>query len=461
MDIEKKDLFITALADNPHIGICIVDRNGIAILRGRINEEMTGIKNSEVIGKHYSVMPHCGELLGVLRDGVPQLNHPFKAVNGRHAIVHRIPLKTGDEIIGAISIISMKDVQEIQDLLDKYDMLRSRLKYYDKELRQLRTAKYTFDNIIGISDIAVANKKMADNYAIGNSPVLITGETGTGKELYAHAIHLASKRKAGPFIRINCAAIPADLLESELFGYEEGAFTGAQKGTRKGKFELAAHGTIFLDEISSLDMVMQPKLLTVLQNKEIERIGGTQVIRLDFRVISASNKDLKEMIKAGSFRSDLYYRLSVLNLTLGPLRDKKEDIEPLAKHFLEALNQEYGFYVSEIDPEVLTVFSNWDWPGNIRELRNVMERAIQMSDKRCIRVNDLPDYLVDAVKLKPMHEHSDSRVNIVKISKDGVERKMIESMLNSNKWNKSKTAKKLGISRSLLYSLIQKYDLRQ
>ena len=461
MDIEKKDRFITALADNPHIGICIVDKNGITMLRGRINEEMTGIRNSEVIGKHYSVMPHSGELLEVLRDGVPQLNRPFKSINGRHAIVHRIPLKTDDEIIGAISIISMKDVQEFQDLLDKYDLLRNRLKYYDKELQQLRTAKYTFDHIIGISDSVAANNKMARNYAKGNSPVLITGETGTGKELYAHAIHSASKRKDGPFIRINCAAIPADLLESELFGYEEGAFTGAKKGTRKGKFELATHGTIFLDEISSLDMAMQPKLLTVLQNKEIERVGGTQVIKLDFRVISATNKDLKDMIKAGTFRSDLYYRLSVLNLTLGPLRNKTEDIEPLARHFLETFNQEYGFYVSEIDPEVLTVFSNWEWPGNIRELRNVMERAIQMSDKHCIRVNDLPDYLVDAVKLKPMHAHSDSRLNIIKMSKDGVERKMIESMLQSNNWNKSKTAKKLGISRSLLYSLINKYDLKR
>lgn len=461
MNNDEKARFIDALANNPYIGICILDKDGTTVFRGKINEELSGIKNSEVIGKHYSVIPHNKDLLEVLEKGIPKLSRPFKAVNGHHAIIHRIPLKIDDEIIGAISIMSMKDVREMQSLLNKYDLLKDRLKYYDKELRRLRTAKYTFKNIIGVSNRVVTNRKLAENYSKGNSSVLITGETGTGKELFAHAVHLASPRRDGPFIRVNCAAIPADLLESELFGYEEGAFTGAKKGTRVGKFELANHGTIFLDEISSLSMSMQPKLLTVLQNYEIERIGGNRVIKLDFRVISATNKNLKQMIKKGTFRNDLYYRLSVLNLKLGSLRNKKEDISPLAQHFLESFNKEYDFNISEIDPTVMNIFSNWDWPGNIRELRNVMERAVQMSNKKCIQVNDLPDYLVASWKLNPLQSSTENQINVIKTSKDGIERKLIESMLVSNNWNKSRAAKKLGISRSHLYALIKKYNLQK
>ncbi|WP_299979991.1 sigma 54-interacting transcriptional regulator [Desulfobacula sp.] len=461
MDNDEKIQLFDALVNNPYIGICIIDKNGTAVFRAKINEELTGIKNSEIIGKHYSIMPHHKELMEVLTKGIPKFNWPFKTIKGSHAIVHRIPLKIGNETIGALSIISMKDVKEIQTLLDKYDLLKNRLQYYDKELRHLRTAKYTFENIIGVSDKVVTNRKLAKNYSKGNSPVLITGETGTGKELYAHAIHLTSNRKDGPFIRINCAAIPADLLESELFGYEEGAFTGAKKGVRIGKFELATHGTIFLDEISSLNISMQPKLLTVLQNHEIERIGGSRVIKLDFRVISATNKDLEQMIKEGSFRSDLYYRLSVLNLSLGELRNKKEDIAPLAQHFLESFNEEYGFNINEIDPAVMNIFSNWDWPGNIRELGNVMERAVQMSNKKCILVDDLPDYLVAFWKLKPLQSSTENQINVLKTSRDGIERKLIESALISNNWNKSRAAKNLGVSRANLYSLIKKHSLQK
>lgn len=461
MDDHEKAKFFDALANNPHIGICIIDRNGIAVLRANANEKLTGINNSEVIGKHYSVLPHYRDLVEVLEKGEPKLGLPFKTVTGHQAIVHRIPLKSDDKIIGALSIISIKDIKDLQDFFDKYDLLETKIKYYDKELQRLSLARYTFENIIGKSKKMVVNKALAYNYAQGHSSVLITGETGTGKELFAQAIHLASPRRSGPFVRINCGAIPSELMESELFGYEEGAFTGAKKSTKFGKFELANHGTIFLDEISSLPYSLQPKLLSVIQNREIERIGGNKVIKLDFRIISATNVSLQQMVEKGTFRNDLYYRLSVLNLNLTPLRETPEDIPILAQHFLKYLNEEQGFNIQGIDPRVLDILSNWSWPGNARELRNVMERATQLCDKKNIHVIDLPDYLFVHEKNKAEQSSEGKNLNVIRTTKDSVEKKLLESVLISHNWNKSKSAKRMGVSRSHLYALLKKHNLQE
>ena len=458
-DKEKAQLF-DALAENPWIGITIINKDGTTIFRSKINEELTGIKNSAILGKHYSAMPHYEELLRVLEKGVPSLGIPFKTVDGAHALIHRIPLKKeNNEIIGALSIMILKDIKEMKILIEKYHLAKNRLKHYDQELRRLRSAQYTFEHIIGNNNRVITNKKLAKNYAKGNAPVLITGETGTGKELFAHAIHLASKKNSGPFIRLNCGAIPEELLESELFGYEEGAFTGAKKGVKIGKFELANHGTIFLDEISSLHIGMQPKLLTVLQNQEIERIGGNKVIKLDFRVVSATNKNLKDMMDNGSFRSDLFYRLNVLNLDLLPLRKRKDDIPLLANHFLKSLNDEYGLKIVDIDQNVFNIFSDWAWPGNIRELRNILERAVQVSDKKCIKAADLPDYMT--VSVSTTNNQNKNNLNVIKTSKDNAEKKLLESAMVSNNRNKSRAARQLGISRSHLYALLKKYHMHQ
>ena len=456
----EKALLIDALANNPHIGITIINKDGIVVSRNKVNEDVTGIKNTDLIGKHFSQVFHCKELLEVLEKGIPKFGQPLKTVNGTQAVIHRIPLRINNEIIGAASVTTFKDARDMENLLAKYDFVKNKLKHYDRELRKLRAAKYSLENIIGESDKIVTNKKLAETYAQGNSPVLITGETGTGKELFAHAIHLASPRRNGPFIRVNCGAIPSELLESELFGYEEGAFTGARRGTKVGKFELANHGTIFLDEISLLTMPMQPKLLTVLQNHEIERIGGNRVMKIDFRVISATNQDLRQMVEEGTFRNDLYYRLGVLNLDISPLREKKCDIKILVKHFIEFFNSEYGFNISEIDPDVMDILSKWAWPGNVRELRNIVERAVQVSDKKCIRANNLPDYMVSNWESTSLQYPTGHNTTTLKNSKNGVEKKLLESALVSSNWNKTRAAKRLGISRALLYNLIKKYDLR-
>jgi len=459
MTTDEKASVMDALDCNPYIGMTVINKDGICLFRTKKNEELSGIKNSDIMGKHYSVgVPHHNELLEVLETGVPRFGLPFRTINGDMTFIHRIPLKIDDEIIGALSVTIFRDAKEMKSILEKYNSTKNRLAYYERELRKLRTAKYTFENIIGMSNKITASKKLAENYAYGNSAVLITGETGTGKELFAHAIHLASPRKDGPFIRVNCGAIPADLLESELFGYEEGAFTGTRKATKIGKFELANHGTIFLDELSLLRLSMQPKLLSVLQNHEIERIGGNRIVRLDFRVISATNRNLEKMVEEGTFRSDLYYRLGILGLNLPSLRERKDDICLLARHFLESFNREYDFNIDGMDPQIPDILSDWNWPGNIRELRNVLERAVQVSDKKRVRVDDLPGYLTANWKFSALQCSAKQHPNILRKSKDEVEKKLLESALVSNSWNKSRTAKQLGVSRALLYALIKKHD---
>jgi transcriptional regulator with PAS, ATPase and Fis domain len=461
IDKEEALAIIQALAENQYIGICILNRDGIAIYRSKINEELTGIKNENVLGKHYTAVPHHKDLLEVLNKGVAKLWQPFKTISGQKAMIQRFPLKQGDKIVGAMSIISIKNINEMISLAEEYNLLKDKLKYFNTELRRLRSTKYTFDNIIGTSLQNTNTIKTARSYAEGHSPVLITGETGTGKELFAQSIHMASNRCDGPFVRVNCGAIPSELIESELFGYEEGAFTGAKRGTKIGKFELAEGGTIFLDEISSLSLSLQPKLLAVLQNREIERIGGNRPIKIDFRVISATNKNLQEMIDSGDFRSDLYYRLGVLPINLSPLREKLQDIYPLANHFVQEFNTEYGFNISDINDDVLEVLTSWTWPGNIRELRNVIEHAVQMSDKKHIRNRDLPEYLVTNYKLKKDRPKTKNYFNAVKSSRENVEKKLIESTLLANKWNKSRSAEQLGISRPHLYALIKKFKLKR
>ena len=456
---EKASALLDAIANNNSLGITIIDNEGIIIFRNRGHEEISGISNSDVLGKHFSTINGKGELLEVLKSGIPQLGLPYDTILGTKAVVHRFPLRDKDDrLLGAMSITAFTDVSEMRELLLKYNVLESKVSYYEKEIQRLRGAKYSFRNIVGNSDSIRSVIKLAKKYAITKSPILITGESGTGKELFAHAIHMASPRKSGPFIVINCPSIPKELLESELFGYEPGAFSGAKRNGKAGKFEMANGGTIFLDEISSLSLDIQPKLLRVLQDHRIERVGGNKSIELDFRVISATNQDLNELVKQGLFREDLYYRLSVLTLNIPPLRERKEDIPLLIEYFLSSLREESEIAVDEVSRDVLRCFDNWGWPGNIRELKNVLEKAAISSETKRIEFEDLPAYLI-AHSFVARSGSVPSNTNLLRQSKQNVERSLLESTLTRNNWNKSKTARQLGISRPLLYSLIRKYKL--
>lgn len=294
--------------------------------------------------------------------------------------------------------------------------------------------------------------------ALSQASVLISGESGTGKELIARAIHYNSRRAKGPFIKVNCAALPESLLESELFGHEKGAFTGAQT-LRQGLFERANEGTLLLDEIGEMPLVLQAKLLRILQEREFERIGGHQTIKVDIRIIAATNRDLQAMVKEGTFREDLFYRLNVIHLILPPLRDRREDISLLANHFLQKFSSENQRDIIDIDPMAMSLLTAWSWPGNIRELSNVIERAVVMNSGPIIFSEDLPPQIRQPVcnageaKTAPVGERN------LKEEIKRVEKRIIMEVLEQQEGNRTRTALMLGISRRALMYKLEEYGI--
>ena len=364
--------------------------------------------------------------------------------------VSRLPVV--DENNRVIGIVTGNDA--LQALERK---TRRSLSYYQQELTRTRDYQYTFDNLIGRGERIKWLKREAQVAARTNSTILISGESGTGKELLAHAIHCASPRSNAPFIKVNCAAVPEHLLESELFGYEEGSFTGAKKGGKLGKFELADGGTIFLDDIGDMPLAMQAKLLRVLQEREVEKIGRTDVVRVDVRVIAATNKDLEQMVKEKEFREDLYYRLNVIDLHLPALRDRREDIPLLIEHFLKTLGTELGRKIKGITPQAENLLVQYDWPGNIRELRNSLERAIALSLNDVLDVEDFKGLSGDDVPVKPTVPVMP--VGTLAEAVEKAERETIKNALSYTNYNKVATARVLGVHRSLLYRKLKQLGL--
>jgi len=316
-----------------------------------------------------------------------------------------------------------------------------------------------FDRIKAIS------KKMIDAMAISAKAaqsvysVLIKGESGTGKELFAEAVHYSSSRAKGPFIRVNCAAIPSTLLESELFGHEKGAFTGAVK-TKLGRFELADKGTIFLDEIGEMDKNMQAKLLRIIQNKEFQRVGGESTTTVDVRIIAATNRNLEDLLVRGEFREDLYYRLNVIPITLPPLRDRKEDIPVLADHFINKVSRDAGKKIKGIKKEAMDVLLKYRWPGNARELENVIERTITLMEGASIEVGDLPRYLRDDAFDFDVRESACMLKEDVILQWEDYERIIIEKALEKYK-SYNRTAKALGITHKTVAAKVKKFGLKK
>ena len=333
-------------------------------------------------------------------------------------------------------------------------MLESKVQFYEQELIALRSTRYTLDSIVGASGAIQDLRKEALKAAATNLPVLISGESGTGKELFSQAIHHASPRRLHPFVRINCAAIPRDLMESELFGYDEGAFTGALSKGKPGKFELAHHGTVFLDEIGDLPLDMQPKLLRVLEEKALERVGGTKVVPVDFRLIAATNQNLEEMVAQGRFRRDLFYRLNVIPLNIPPLRERREDIIPLARLMLREILKETTSGEIEIDPQAETILRNYDWPGNVRELSNVLERIISSLEGKTIFARHVPMHLYGKPKGPTLPQ-----ALMLKEVMCRAEQEAIRHALAVSRGNKARAAKLLGIHRTLLYKKMRKHGI--
>lgn len=318
-------------------------------------------------------------------------------------------------------------------------------------------ARYTFDDLIGVSDNFVQLKRFAERISATSSPILIQGESGTGKELFANAIHCTSQRKDKPFVAVNCAAIPRDLIGSELFGYVGGSFTGANRTGAKGKFELADGGTLFLDEIGEMPVEMQSVLLRALEENCITRIGATKPINVDVRIITATNKDLTKCIADGSFRADLYYRLNVINLTMIPLRRRRADIKELAEYFLERFAHENGKNIHEISPAAVVAMTEYDWPGNVRELRNCMEYSVIVCKSDCIEFEDLPQSITNLERADESAKAAEPEGPELRMMSDFFTKQRLEmakKLMVEFKGNKSKVAQEMGVSRSTLYRIL-------
>ena len=371
----------------------VVDANGIVTMISGEYAEFNGTTVADAVGKHVTEVVENTRMHVVAKTGVAEIGER-QTIHGRALIVNRIPLKDGDRVIGAYGRVVFKTVEQLRQLASKMNLLESKVKYYEEELTHLRGARYTFGSIVGDGAALTAAKEEAERASRTDSTVLLRGETGTGKELFAHAIHAAGPRRAGPFIKLNCAAVPAELLESELFGYEEGAFTGARRGGKPGKFELAAGGTLFLDEIGDMPLPMQAKLLRVLQEKEVDRLGGTGSRRLDLRLIAATGRNIEEMVGQGTFRADLYYRVNVIPVRIPPLREHPEDLGAIAEAFLARLSADTGEPKRRLSAELLDLLRAYPWPGNVRELQNGLERAVAMSSREILRSDHFPAHLL-------------------------------------------------------------------
>ena len=449
--IEQLELF-KLVFDNFYNGIIVTDAEGYILLFNKPYGECLGIEPDQQIGKHCTEVVENSRMHIVGKTGIPEINQVHR-IMGQDMIVQRIPLRKNDKVIAVFGHVMFRDVRDLGKLAKKLSHLESKVKLYEQELMNLRSTKYTLESIIGNSPAIRAIKKDALKATANNFPVLITGESGTGKELFAQAIHHASCRRLYPFVRINCAAIPKELIESELFGYERGAFTGAKAEGKPGKFEIANRGTLFLDEIGDMPLEMQPKLLRVLEEKEFERLGGTRVIRSDFRVIAATNKDLSDLVAQEKFRTDLYYRLNVIHLHIPPLRERRDDIAPLISHLLKKMAQEATFSEVSLDQEAMKILLSYNWPGNVRELVNVLECALSSLERDTIQACDLPFHV-----RRSREQTAAPSYQCLKDEQMNAEKKAIIKALKETK-SKSEAARKLGIHRTLLYKKIRKYQI--
>jgi PAS domain S-box-containing protein len=455
---------MTAIFNATQDAISVVDQNGYGVMINPAYTRLTGYSEKDIIGRHCTVDLSSGESvhLKVLESGLPVKSTRIRTGHmKKEVLVEAAPIIVNEQLSGSVAVIH--DLSEINRLLVELDQA--------KQIIRNLEAKYTFEDIKGRHSgllVAVEKARMA---AETPATIILRGESGTGKELFAHAIHNASARRYNQFIRVNCAALTESLLESELFGYEEGAFTGAAKGGRMGLFERANSGTIFMDEIGEISLTMQTKLLRVLQEKEVVRVGGSNSIPVDVRVISATNVDLEKAVAEGSFRKDLYYRLNVFPIQIPPLRDRKEDIPELVDFLIQKFNQEYGRNVSDISDEAMESISMYDWPGNIRELENFVGRAIinMKIAEKTINSSHLPALaqMRSTQAQKRLNLAYERAVNVEqKIENRSLdellaeaESKIIKATLEACSGNREMAAERLGVSVRSLYYKLQKLAL--
>lgn len=441
--------------DHAYEGLIITDAEGVILKVNQAYADFLGKSMAEMIGRHATEVVENTRMHVVAKSGKPEIAH-IQKINGHEMVCSRIPILENGKVVAVVGKVMFQDVDDLFAMIDRFRKLKSELEFYKSELNKRLGAKYSFENIVGASPAIEKVKELGRKVARSDTTVLLEGESGTGKEMFAHAVHIASNRALGPFVKVNCAAIPETLFESELFGYHEGAFTGAQKKGKKGKFLLADKGTIFLDEISELPLAMQVKLLRVLQEREIEPVGGDQPVAIDVRIIAASNRNLETLVDAGTFRNDLFYRLNVLRLQIPPLRERQEDIPVLTEKILKQLDKESGIPVEGVDKDVAALLHAYSWPGNVRELHNVLEQAIYLKSGNLIARQDLPRSLVAGVEGKI----SPDKAVTLKFQLAQLEEKLLRRALQEDKGDRLATAKRLGISKSSLYAKVEQYGIK-
>lgn len=474
--MEKNDLIYTALEAMPNF--LIIDQGGIIIYMNKVYADLLGMKLTDIIGKPVTEVIPGTRMPHVLKTGKAEIGDVmtlYDHVKGKDIdlICNRRPLKENGRIVGAMAVTTFEDVSDIDVLHAELEKMRKENESFRQTIRQIQGDPLT--RIIGSSAAMQEIKQTIADFAKSNFTFLLTGETGVGKEVFARAIHELSSRADKPYIRINCAAIPAELLESELFGYEEGAFTGAKKTGKAGRFEMADGGTLLLDEIGEMPVALQSKLLRVLQEKEIERLGGKGPKKIDVRVICSTNINIRQMVKDGKFREDLYYRINTVEIQIPPLRERLDDLPALCNHFIGKTNIENNIHTMGLDDDVIELFERYPWPGNVRELEHAIERLAFQSPKGNIslghcgflikRMNNnqqstenlSPQLKAPQTATQPQSSHSS--VTSLKDNRDLSEYESIMHALDETGGNRSEAAKLLGISRSMFYNKLKKYQI--
>ena len=446
-------------------GLLCIDNDGKITY---VNEKMLKYKNctsEQMIGKHikkFFPYTHMIENMENERDTIAFYQGNVTSKDDVEASVHYVLRKDGKRV-GLMTYDIFQELKEFEQFVRMYGELDDKIKYYREELKEYRMTKYSIEDIVGQSEQIKKLKAEIKNAAKTSSTVLITGETGTGKELVAHSIHDLSKRRSNKFVKLNITNLPPSLIESELFGYEAGSFTGALKSGKKGRFEEADNGTLFIDEIETLPLEMQPKLLRVLQEREIERIGNNESIQINVRIISATNEKLEELVKERKFRKDLFYRLEVVRINVPSLRERKEDIRLLAEHFIREYNMTLGTNVTGSTDAAVVKLESYDWPGNVRELKNVIERAMGAANNNLVDSNSIQiASIVDDSALgrggtaAVPHSYFDFEgESPIEEAKRQAEIAVITEALARAEGNKKRAAEMLKIARPLLY---QKMD---
>lgn len=459
--VKKLNKELEAIIESSYDGFYITDGNAVTLRINSAYTRITGIKPEEVIGRSMYELVDKGlysesVTLRVLKEKKPvTIMHDVKT--GKRLLITGNPVfNENGQIVRVVT--NARDITELINLKKKLEESQELTQRYHLELQQLRKQQKDIGEIVVKSPEMKKVVEMAAKVSDVDSTVLISGESGVGKEIIAKIIHNTGKRNSGPFIKVNCAAIPDTLLESELFGYEQGSFTGARRDGKPGMFELAQNGTIFLDEVGELPLHLQPKLLRVIQDKEIIRLGGSRPIKLDVRIIAATNKDLAKMVEEGKFREDLYYRLNVVPIFILPLRERKSDIFPLIMHFLNKFNQKYGLN-KKLATDTVDLLTEYSWPGNVRELENVVERLVVTVNEDIIKPHHLPSNIVGN---SSFNERFPWRfANDVVSLKDAVayvEKEMIFRALRKYKTTR-RAAKALKINQSTVVRKAQKYNI--